>query len=54
MDIISFFGLEPKSKLIDRASIAPRPLQLLPEVAKNSDKICDRLQPYLSRLGYNS
>ncbi|PSB01535.1 sulfotransferase family protein [Merismopedia glauca] len=53
MKILSFFGLEQKSTLTARTLLAPRPLNLLPEVAKNSDRICDQLQSYLSYLDYS-
>ncbi|MBE9041266.1 sulfotransferase [Oscillatoriales cyanobacterium LEGE 11467] len=50
-NILEFLDLTPP-ETID-CDIQPRPVQLLPEIERNTDRICDRLQPYLTALGYD-
>lgn len=50
-NILDFLGLTPP-ETID-CNIQPRPVQLLPEIDRNADRICERLQPYLTALGYD-
>lgn len=45
--ILEFLKLEPRAVVDYSNFIQQRPLKLLPEVEKNYDKICQKLQPYL-------
>ncbi|MDY6940504.1 MAG: sulfotransferase [Cyanobacteriota bacterium] len=51
--ILTFLSLEPTETIDYDRLIQPRPVQLLPEIERNTDRICDRLQPYLTALGYD-
>ena len=46
--ILDFLGLEATATMDYESWIAPRPLNLLPELEKNYDDICEKLEPYLA------
>lgn len=50
--VLEFLQLKAQATLDYEKLVAPRPLKLLPEVEKNYEKICDKLQPYLMYCGY--
>jgi hypothetical protein len=51
--ILEFLRLKSRSIFNYESLIEPRPVKLLPEVEKNYDEICQKLQPYLTYHGYN-
>jgi hypothetical protein len=51
--ILKLLGLKQKSSLVYDTFIEPRPLRLLPEVARKYDGLRQRLQPYCAYHGYD-
>ncbi len=51
-NILNFLGLEAKVDLDYENLIAPRPLNLLPEVENNQEQMRQQLQPYFKYHGY--
>ncbi|MEG4836731.1 sulfotransferase [Microcoleus sp. B9-D4] len=52
LKVLEFLQLEAKTTVDYERSIAPRPVNLLPEVENSYDEICRKLQPYLVHCGY--
>jgi len=50
--ILEFLGLKPMASLAYDTFIEPRPLRLLPEVARNYDGLCQKLKAYCAYHGY--
>lgn len=50
--ILDFLQLEAKAEIDYESTIAPRPLQLLPEVQRNYNEIHQKFQSYLVYCGY--
>jgi hypothetical protein len=50
--ILQFLGLPRSAPLADDALVAPRHLELLPELVPRQHSICRKLQPYCACCGY--
>jgi hypothetical protein len=48
-NVLTFLQVQPDKALTTPARLAPRPLQLLPEVAKHQKLVERVLQPYINR-----
>jgi len=54
LKILGFIGLKARATLDYEKLIEPRPLDLLPEVERNSEQIKKLLQPYRTYCGYET
>lgn len=50
--VLDALGLRPARQVEYASMVQPRPLNLLPDVARKQQKIQRRLEPYLTSLGY--
>ena len=50
--VLDSLNLQPARQVEYASMVSPRPLNLLPDVARKREQIQRRLEPYLTRLGY--